>query len=60
MRTTKPLTSTQIKNAKTKQKEYNLADGGGLFLRVKPNSTKLWLFNYFKPFTRSRSVPRQP
>lgn len=39
MRTTKPLTSTQIKNAKTKQKEYNLADGGGLFLRVKPNST---------------------
>jgi hypothetical protein len=55
MRTTKPLTSTQIKNAKTKQKEYNLADGGGLFLRVKPNSTKLWLFNYFKPFTRSRS-----
>jgi len=55
MRTTSPLTPTQIKNAKPKQKEYNLGDGGSLFLRVKPNSTKLWLFNYFKPFTRLRS-----
>lgn len=55
MRTTKPLTPTQVKNARPRKKEYNLADGGGLFLRVKPNGTRLWLFNYFKPFTRNRS-----
>ncbi|WP_327786810.1 Arm DNA-binding domain-containing protein [Aeromonas enteropelogenes] len=24
----------------------NLADGDGLYLRVKPNGSKLWLFNF--------------
>ncbi|MCH7672314.1 MAG: tyrosine-type recombinase/integrase [Proteobacteria bacterium] len=52
---TKPLTNTEVKQAKSKAKEYNLADGGGLYLRVKPNGTKLWLYNYFKPFTKKRS-----
>ncbi len=52
---TKPLTNTEVKQAKSKIKEYNLADGGGLYLRIKPNGTKLWLFNYFKPFTNKRS-----
>ena len=36
-RTTKPLSDTEIKQAKPKAKEYNLADGNGLYLRVKPN-----------------------
>jgi integrase len=36
-------------------KEYNLADGKGLYLRVKPNGSKLWLFNYTKPFTKKRA-----
>lgn len=52
---TKPLTNTEVKQARPKAKEYNLADGGGLYLRVKPNGTKLWLYNYFKPFTKKRS-----
>lgn len=54
-RTTNPLTNTQIKQAKPKAKEYNLADGQGLLLRVKPNGTKLWLFNYSHPHTKKRS-----
>ncbi len=54
-RTTKPLTDTEIKLAKPKAKEYNLADGNGLYLRVKPNGTKFWLFNYSRPYTRKRA-----
>lgn len=52
---TKPLTNTEVKQTRPRPKEYNLADGGGLYLRVKANGTKLWLFNYFKPFTKKRS-----
>ncbi len=54
-RTTNPLTDTQIKNAKPRAKEYNLSDGGGLALRVKPNGTKLWLLNYPRPYTGKRT-----
>jgi len=54
-RVTKPLSDTQIKQAKAKDKEYNLADGAGLMLRVKPNGSKLWLFNYYRPFTKKRA-----
>ncbi len=38
--TTKPLTHTEAKQAKPREKEYNLSDGGGLALRVKPNGSK--------------------
>jgi integrase len=59
MRTVKPLTDTKVREAKPKPpkhpREYNLADGKGLFLRVKINGTKLWIFNYFKPYTTSRT-----
>ena len=54
-RTTTSLTNTQIEKAKTKDKEYNLADGQGLSLRVKTNGSKLWLFNYTKPFIKKRA-----
>lgn len=54
-RTTKPLTNTEVKQAKPKEKEYNLADGGGLYLRVHPNGHKSWLFNYSRPFTKKRT-----
>jgi integrase len=54
-RVTKPLSDTQIKQAKAKDKEYNLTDGAGLMLRVKPNGSKLWLFNYYRPFTKKRA-----
>lgn len=54
-RVTKPLSDTQIKQAKAKDKEYNLTDGAGLMLRIKPNGSKLWLFNYYRPFTKKRA-----
>ncbi|GAB5499049.1 MAG: integrase domain-containing protein [Pseudohongiellaceae bacterium] len=50
-----PLTNTQVTKAKPKEREYNLADGHGLYLRIKPNGSKLWLFNYQAPFTKKRS-----
>ena len=54
-RIAKPLNPTQVTQAKPKAKVYNLADGGGLYLRIKPNGSKLWIFNYYKPFTKKRS-----
>lgn len=53
-RITKPLTNTQIKQAKPRDKEYNLSDGGGLMLRIRPTGSKLWLFNYYHPLTKKR------
>ncbi|MCG9702749.1 tyrosine-type recombinase/integrase [Vibrio natriegens] len=50
----KPLTETQIKNAKSKTKEYILSDGNGLRLRIKTNGTKSWLFNYTHPVLSKR------
>ncbi len=50
-----PLTDAQVRQSRPESKEYNLADGGGLYLRVHPSGTRAWLFNYQKPFTRSRS-----
>ena len=54
-RSTKPLTNTEVKQARPKTKEYNLADGGGLALRVKPNGSRLWVFNYSRPITQKRA-----
>ena len=54
-RVTKPLTNTEVKQAKPKEKEFNLVDGDGLALRVKPNGSKLWVFNYFRPYTKKRT-----
>ncbi len=54
-RIAKPLTNTEVKQAKPKNKEYNLADGDGLALRVKINGSKLWLFNYSRPHTKKRA-----
>lgn len=51
---TTPLTNTEIKQAKSKDKEYNLTDGMGLFLRVKPSGSKLWIFNYYQPYSKKR------
>ena len=54
-RAVKPLSDTQVRQAKPKPKEYNLADGKGLYLRVKPSGSKLWLFNYYRPFSKRRA-----
>lgn len=54
-RVTTALTPTQIDKAKPQEKEYNLADGQGLFLRIKSNGVKTWLFNYYRPITKKRN-----
>ena len=54
-RTTRPLTNTEVKQAKPREKVYTLSDGGGLQLRVNPNGSKLWLLDYFRPYTTKRT-----
>jgi hypothetical protein len=54
-RTTKPLSFTEIKNTKPIEKEFSLADGQGLFFRVRPNGSKNWVFKYQRPFTKKRT-----
>lgn len=50
----KPLSTTQVSKAKPQDKEYSLGDGNGLLLRIKPNGTKSWIFNYTHPVTKKR------
>ncbi|MDH4943521.1 integrase arm-type DNA-binding domain-containing protein [Sulfurimonas sp. C5] len=45
-RPTTQLTATQIKEAKSKDKNYKLFDGGGLFLEVTPTGNKSWKLKY--------------
>ena len=54
-RTTTPLTNTQIKQSKPKDKLFKLSDGGGLQLWVKPNGTKSWVLDYINPINKKRS-----
>lgn len=54
-RTTKPLTNTEISKAKPKRMVYTLSDGEGLQLRVKPNGSKIWLLDYYRPYTKVRT-----
>jgi integrase len=51
----KPLTATQILQAKPGTKEYNLGDGDGLSLKVTPVGTKLWRFSYYRPISNKRA-----
>ncbi|MFV8781422.1 integrase arm-type DNA-binding domain-containing protein [Microbulbifer sp. SA54] len=46
------LANTETKQAKPRVKEYNLVDGNSLRLRVKPNGSRLWLLNYYRPHTK--------
>ena len=48
------LKAKQVDSAKPKAKEYNLTDGGGLTLRIKPSGGKFWLYNYTAPITKKR------
>lgn len=45
-KTVKPLTDTEIKNAKSRDKDYKLSDGLGLYLVIKKNGSKLWRFDF--------------
>lgn len=40
------LSEFAIRKAKPKPKAYRLSDGGGLFLLVQPNGSKLWQLRY--------------
>lgn len=40
------LTELKIRAAKPESRSYKLGDGGGLFLLVKPNGSKLWRWKY--------------
>jgi integrase len=51
---TKPLTNTEVKQAKPKDKDYTLLDGAGLQFRIKTSGTKSWVFNYYHPITKKR------
>ncbi len=41
-----PLSDTQIRKAKSGEKDYKLSDGGGMFLLVTKLGSKLWRMNY--------------
>jgi len=41
-----PLSEFGVRSAKAKEKPYKLFDGGGLFLLVQPNGSKLWRLKY--------------
>lgn len=41
-----PLTAVQVKNAAPREKDYGLADGGGLFLWIRPNGSRTWRFRF--------------
>ncbi|KXJ40166.1 MAG: hypothetical protein AXA67_14160 [Methylothermaceae bacteria B42] len=41
-----PLTVTAIKNAKPRKKPYKKFDGGGLYIEIRPNGSKLWRLQY--------------
>ena len=41
-----PLSDTQVKNAKRKDKPYKLFDGGGLYLEVTTIGSKLWRMKF--------------
>jgi len=45
-RKTMPLTDTEVRNAKPKEKAYRLTDGDGLYLEVLPTGGKSWRFKY--------------
>lgn len=40
------LTALKIKTAKPAERPYKIADGGGLFLLVQPNGSKLWRYKF--------------
>jgi len=40
------LTDLKIRNLKPRQKAYKVFDGGGLYLEIEPNGSKLWRYKY--------------
>lgn len=38
--------SDKIKESKSKEKDYKLSDGRGLYIVIKSNGTKMWRFDF--------------
>lgn len=52
----KPLTDSQVKQAKPLNKAYKLTDGAGLYLYVSTTGVKSWRIDYAKPITKKRAT----
>lgn len=50
----KPLTHTQVNQAKPAEKPYKLTDGSGLYLYISTAGTKSWRIDYPEPLTKKR------
>lgn len=48
------LNDLKIRKIAVEAKEFQVSDGGGLYLIVKPNGTKQWLMRYTSPITKKR------
>jgi len=46
---TKPLSNMDISATKTTAKQYSLADGDNLYMRIATSDTKTCLFNFHRP-----------
>lgn len=44
---TMPLTDTKIRSAKPQEKPYQLQDGNGLYLDVRPSGAKIWRYRFW-------------
>ncbi|MFP3456505.1 integrase arm-type DNA-binding domain-containing protein [Psychrobacter sp. SIMBA_152] len=55
-KTIKALTDTQVKQAKTQDKAYKLADGGGMYLYITKLGAKSWRMNYVRPITKKHAT----
>ena len=54
-RIVKSLTDSKIRNPKLSPEEYNLPDGNGPHLRVKPSGSKTLIHNYKRPHDGKRT-----
>jgi len=54
-KTVTPLSAIQVKSSKPTIKVQKIADGGGLYLKIKPTGSKSWIFEYARPYTKRRT-----
>jgi integrase len=52
----KPLTDSQVKQAKAQDKAYKMADGGRLYLYVSKLGAKSWRMDYIRPIIKKRAT----
>nr|WP_298094777.1 integrase arm-type DNA-binding domain-containing protein [uncultured Shinella sp.] len=56
-----PLTDAALRNLKPQSKPFKRADGGGLYLLVKPNGTRSWRLDYrFYDRRKTLSIGKYP